>query len=493
MTQVRHRKEPKIRASDKRKSVSHLESEETTSMKSNTLGHLRESLAQTNSGTSLDSNLRSELEPQFGHSFENVRVHSDTQADQMAKSINANAFTTGQDVYFREGMFKPESGEGKKLLAHELTHTIQQSRGTSIGDARVSISQPDDALEQAAHAQANAVMEARGTPVQGVSSVQGVIQRDIHDPSGTSPTTPGEHEQTETTTGTTASSSTPSSLTPSSSTPSDQAQADLEPPVSVAQGQAEFQSATRAYQAGHYLVAAHAFEHLAQVFPADQSIFFHNACRAYQHLVQGRDLGARQLNREIENALSDPANREHAQRAASEAIQAFQTHQYARASQLFLEAYQAVPSPEMQFNAGVALLSGGHPADALEAFAAARQGGVHVPGRLIRQAEEARNRTQDISQRDLAALSGSEADAIEAIVTEASLDDAGALFQTASRSFMDGRYDDAIHQFQSVQTVMTNTRGRPDVYLLWDEAQARFRAGDYAAALPLYRQSLSLH
>ena len=469
MTQVKHRKEHKIRVSDERKSVNHLGTEETSESKSNSFQPLRELLAQPNSGTNLDSNLRSELEPQFGHSFENVRVHNDRQADQMAKSINANAFTTGQDVYFREGMFKPETSEGKKLLAHELTHTVQQSGKTSSGDARVNISQAGDTFEQAAQTQANAVLEARGTTIQPASSVQGIfIQREIHDPNiETSTITPPGTSETET-------ASPPA--TPAADTAST----------------AEFQTTTRAFEAGRYLEAAHAFESLAARFPAQQQDLLHNACRAYQELGQDQNLGVRRVERDVLDAAADPANLARSRQAATEGVQAYSAHEYARAAQLFRDSYRAVPSPELQFNIGMAALNGRHPADALEAFGLARAGGVHVPQRLIRRAEDERARIHDISERDLEALSGSEADAIDAIVNEASVADAGALFHTATRSFMDHHYDDAVIQYRDIQATLTSTQGRPDVYLLWNEAQARFRAGDYPGATPLFRQALSL-
>jgi hypothetical protein len=72
------------------------------------------------------------MEKGFGTSFEEVRVHSDGEAVQMSKDLGAQAFTVGQDVFFNEGKYAPDTGEGKKLLAHELTHTVQQSGGGLI-------------------------------------------------------------------------------------------------------------------------------------------------------------------------------------------------------------------------------------------------------------------------------------------------------------------------------------------------------------------------
>ncbi len=472
MKEVRHRKEPKTRTSAERKLASDLESEQTSAFGSNTpnfsLQNLRESLTQPNPGHSLDPNLKAELEPQFGHNFGNVRVHADTKADQLAKSINANAFTTGQDVYFRAGMFKPESAEGKQLLAHELTHTVQQARAANTTTAEITISQPGDQSEQVATRQASAVMDSKGTPVMPSSNVQGIlIQRDIHDASAT---TPAETSASSATTPSRESEG--SSGTPGAST------------------RAEFQSATRAYEAGRYLEAAQAFEDLARRFPSEQQDLLYNACRAYEHL--GQNLEGRRVNRDIEDAYADPATRERSRQAMTSGIQAYQSHEYARAAQLFRDAYQAIPAPEFQFNVGIASLRSGHPADALEAFEAARAGGVSVPRRLIRQAEEERNRTHDISSRDLEALLGSEDEAIDAIVSEASLGDARIMFHTATRSFMDRNYNEAIRQFEDIQAVVSRSQGRPDLSILWNEARAQFNAGNYEQAVPLYRQSLSL-
>ena len=66
------------------------------------------------------------MEGSFGESFSNVRVHTDRAAGDAARGLGARAFATGQDIFFREGAFQPGSPQGKSLLAHELTHTIQQ-------------------------------------------------------------------------------------------------------------------------------------------------------------------------------------------------------------------------------------------------------------------------------------------------------------------------------------------------------------------------------
>ncbi|NER87820.1 DUF4157 domain-containing protein [Moorena sp. SIO3A2] len=81
------------------------------------------------SGMSIAESIRKPMEQSFGADFSGVRVHSDTQSDQLNQSIQARAFTTGKDIFFRQGEYNPGSQEGKKLIAHELTHVVQQTGG----------------------------------------------------------------------------------------------------------------------------------------------------------------------------------------------------------------------------------------------------------------------------------------------------------------------------------------------------------------------------
>lgn len=68
----------------------------------------------------------------FGADFSTVRIHTGSQAAEMSQGIQAKAFTHGSDVYFNQGQYDPESSEGKRLLSHELTHTIQQKKDWSL-------------------------------------------------------------------------------------------------------------------------------------------------------------------------------------------------------------------------------------------------------------------------------------------------------------------------------------------------------------------------
>lgn len=77
-------------------------------------------------GRHLSESERSFFEPRMGYDFSNVRLHNDASANASAKSINALAYTRGNNIVFGPGQYKPEKDEGKKLLAHELTHVVQQ-------------------------------------------------------------------------------------------------------------------------------------------------------------------------------------------------------------------------------------------------------------------------------------------------------------------------------------------------------------------------------
>lgn len=81
-------------------------------------------------GSALDEGLRGSMEPAFGADFSGVRVHTDAKADSLNRSLQARAFTTGQDIFFRSGEYNPGSGGGKELVAHELTHVVQQNGPT---------------------------------------------------------------------------------------------------------------------------------------------------------------------------------------------------------------------------------------------------------------------------------------------------------------------------------------------------------------------------
>jgi len=81
------------------------------------------------SGQPLDAGLQRSMGQAMGADFSGVKVHTDAQSDQLNQSIQAKAFTTGQDVFFRQGAYDPGSRGGQELIAHELTHVVQQNGG----------------------------------------------------------------------------------------------------------------------------------------------------------------------------------------------------------------------------------------------------------------------------------------------------------------------------------------------------------------------------
>lgn len=83
--------------------------------------------ASKGGGEPLPESARAFVEPRFSQDFSRVRVHSDAQSNQAARAMNAQAFTTGQDIYFGAGSYEVGTKQGDRLLAHELTHVVQQS------------------------------------------------------------------------------------------------------------------------------------------------------------------------------------------------------------------------------------------------------------------------------------------------------------------------------------------------------------------------------
>jgi len=90
----------------------------------------------SDSGRPLDQALQQDMGRRFGHDFSQVRVHTGSTAEQSAQDINAHAYTAGHNIVFGAGSFAPGSHEGRKLIAHELTHVVQQT-----GAARIHIGQ----------------------------------------------------------------------------------------------------------------------------------------------------------------------------------------------------------------------------------------------------------------------------------------------------------------------------------------------------------------
>ncbi len=86
----------------------------------------RQISAKSGSGQSIPDVNRQMFESSMGHDFSGVNVHADSESDSLNKQLGARAFTTGSDIFFRQGEYNPASSDGQELLAHELTHVVQQ-------------------------------------------------------------------------------------------------------------------------------------------------------------------------------------------------------------------------------------------------------------------------------------------------------------------------------------------------------------------------------
>jgi len=121
--------------------------------------------AKRGGGQALDAEARSDLGQALGHDFSDVRVHTDGEADSLNRAVEAEAFTTGTDIFFRGGAYNPGSADGRQLLAHELMHVVQQRGAPPSGEMRVS--SPDDASERQASSVAEHLASAASASAGG--------------------------------------------------------------------------------------------------------------------------------------------------------------------------------------------------------------------------------------------------------------------------------------------------------------------------------------
>jgi len=115
------------------------------------------------SGPTLDSGVAQRLGGTMGQDFSGVHVHADSQADTLNRSLSAKAFTTGSDIFFQQGAYQPHSSDGQQLLAHELTHVVQQSGSSPSG--ALTLGPAEDSYEHEADSMASKAMSATSEPV----------------------------------------------------------------------------------------------------------------------------------------------------------------------------------------------------------------------------------------------------------------------------------------------------------------------------------------
>jgi hypothetical protein len=114
-------------------------------------------------GQSLDSATRAFFEPRFGHDFGRVRVHADAGAADAARAVNARAYTAGRDIVFGAGEYAPQATQGRRLLAHELAHVVQQG-SLSVDPATLRLGGEGDPAEVEAERAADAIDAPTGPP-----------------------------------------------------------------------------------------------------------------------------------------------------------------------------------------------------------------------------------------------------------------------------------------------------------------------------------------
>ena len=121
-------------------------------------------------GQPLSNGVRQPMERAFGADFGSVRVHTDAQADRLNRSLQARAFTTGLDIFLRQGEYRPASSEGQRLLAHELTHVVQQKGGAVLRSTQIQSHLPQHfANETSLDLERDRESKAKGTRIVNCS------------------------------------------------------------------------------------------------------------------------------------------------------------------------------------------------------------------------------------------------------------------------------------------------------------------------------------
>ena len=128
-------------------------------------------------GQPLDAPTRSFMEPRFGHDFSRVRIHSDVKAAESAAAVNALAYTVGDNIVFAQSQYAPQNHAGQRVLAHELTHVVQQSsaanpwflqRTPTFKGCKTKTKGKEDEREQLI---LTAIEDAKGLAQKGIASV----------------------------------------------------------------------------------------------------------------------------------------------------------------------------------------------------------------------------------------------------------------------------------------------------------------------------------
>jgi len=131
----------------------------------------------SSAGQSLDPAMQRNMEARFGHNFARVRVHTGSEADASAQALHAHAYTVGSDIVFRQGQYAPHTSRGRRLLAHELAHVVQQSGADSSANAPIEVAPAGHPSERDADRAAAAATSGGSAAVHTSRSVGRSIQR----------------------------------------------------------------------------------------------------------------------------------------------------------------------------------------------------------------------------------------------------------------------------------------------------------------------------
>ncbi len=135
---------------------------------------------QRGSGHGLDEGMAAKAGATLGQDFSGVKIHTDGQADQLSHQLGAKAFTTGNDIFFRSGEYNPASSEGQTLIAHELTHVVQQGASAPSVQGKMAVNDPNDQYEAEADHVAETVM-AQPDDIQRAPEEEEMVQEQEED------------------------------------------------------------------------------------------------------------------------------------------------------------------------------------------------------------------------------------------------------------------------------------------------------------------------
>lgn len=141
-------------------------------------------------GRPLDAATRSFMEPRLHHDFSQVRIHTGIEAASSARGLNAIAYTHGNNIAFAEGQYSPWTRSGQHLLAHELTHVVQQSRSNPRPQRQIPVGGASDPSEHEANRIADAVVNGGRTEVRPLTHSAAVVRRQLTPQTVTDPPRP---------------------------------------------------------------------------------------------------------------------------------------------------------------------------------------------------------------------------------------------------------------------------------------------------------------